>query len=91
LNESGIHNGGTANSPVKNQVLNSKEGMFRYNRLSLGNYMAPNYFTLMQNQASHEAQSKEEIKRNNQDDPDVEFVATYEDINLDEEEVLESP
>ena len=53
--------------------------------------MAPNYFTLMQNQASHEAQSKEEIKRNNQDDPDVEFVATYEDINLDEEEVLESP
>jgi hypothetical protein len=31
------------------------------------------------------------MKRNNEDDPDVEFVATYEDINLEEEKVLDSP
>ena len=51
--------------------------------------MAPNYFTLMQNQLSHDAQTNEEMKRNNQEEPNFEFVATYKEINQDDD--LESP
>jgi hypothetical protein len=31
------------------------------------------------------------MKRNNQEEPDVEFVAAYEEINLNEDDVQESP
>jgi hypothetical protein len=31
------------------------------------------------------------MKRNNQEEPDVEFVADYEEINLEEDDVHESP